>query len=125
MSDRTDEKRISPRTPIELRVDYKRVNSFLADYTKNISKGGTFIRTDKPLAIGTRFHFRISVPGLEPVSLIGDVAWLSDGKSGDVPGMGIRFVYDDAPSRVKFESVVEKLMETNFGRDLAAKLMKK
>ena len=30
---------------ITLRVDYKRLNTFFADYTKNISKGGTFIRT--------------------------------------------------------------------------------
>jgi type IV pilus assembly protein PilZ len=33
------------RAPIELKVDYKKMNSFFADYTKNISKGGTFIKT--------------------------------------------------------------------------------
>ena len=31
---------------IELTVEYKRMNAFFADYTKNISRGGTFIRTD-------------------------------------------------------------------------------
>jgi type IV pilus assembly protein PilZ len=56
--------RVEPRAPIELKVEYKRINSFFADYTRNISKGGTFIKTTKPLAIGTtsssNFRFRSS-----------------------------------------------------------------
>ena len=48
------EGRQAVRAPIELKVDYKKLNSFFADYTKNISKGGTFIKTKKPLPIGTR-----------------------------------------------------------------------
>src|SRR6516164_2182390 len=49
--------RTHPRAPIELKVDYKKLNSFFADYTRNISKGGTFIKTRKPLPVGTRFLF--------------------------------------------------------------------
>ena len=52
-----DDRRIAERGPIALRVDYKRLNSFFADYTKNISRGGTFIRTDRPLQLGTEFVF--------------------------------------------------------------------
>ena len=48
--------------PSQLRVDYKRMNTFFADYTKNISKGGTFIRTSKPLDVGTEFVFVLSIP---------------------------------------------------------------
>ena len=33
------------RAPIELKVEYKKMNTFFSDYTKNISKGGTFIKT--------------------------------------------------------------------------------
>ena len=43
------EHRDHARAPIELEVDYKKLNSFFADYTKNISKGGTFIKTRKAL----------------------------------------------------------------------------
>src|SRR5262249_21370540 len=57
-----DDRRGDGRTPIMLRVDYKRLNSFFADYTKNISKGGTFIRTNKPLEIGTEFVFVLNMP---------------------------------------------------------------
>src|SRR5512144_2935283 len=57
------EHRQHARAPIELKVDYKKLNSFFADYTKNISKGGTFIKTRKTLPVGTRFLFRLAIPG--------------------------------------------------------------
>ena len=56
------ERRESGRAPIELKVEYKKLNTFFADYTRNISKGGTFIRTDHPLPVGTRFAFTLAVP---------------------------------------------------------------
>ena len=51
------EQRSADRSAIELRVEYQRLNSFFHDYTKNISQGGTFVRTKRPLAVGTRFVF--------------------------------------------------------------------
>ena len=112
------------RAPIELKVDYKKLNSFFADYTKNISKGGTFIKTKKPLPIGTRFLFKLTVPHREePFELLGDVVWSSP--EGEEPGMGIRFIYSDDNQRAEFEGVVEKLMADSLGPDLAEKLLKK
>src|SRR5215471_4338775 len=71
------EKRIDGRAAISLRVDYKRINTFFADYTKNISKGGTFIRTTKPLDIGTEFVFVLSVPSYnKQLELRGEVMWV-------------------------------------------------
>ena len=73
-----EEHREHARAPIELKVDYKKLNSFFADYTRNISKGGTFIKTRKVLPVGTRFLFRLSVPGRAvPFELNGDVKVLS------------------------------------------------
>ena len=70
------EGRTHTRAPIELKVDYKKLNSFFADYTKNISKGGTFIKTKKPLPIGTRFLFKLTVPQRnDPFELLGEVVW--------------------------------------------------
>jgi type IV pilus assembly protein PilZ len=112
------------RAPIELKVDYKKLNSFFADYTKNISKGGTFIKTKKPLPIGTRFLFKLTVPHREePFELLGDVVWSK--AEGEEPGMGIRFIYSDDKQRAEFEGVVEKLMADSLGPDLAEKLLKK
>jgi len=124
LADRPEEKRVHPRAPIELRVDYKRVNSFIADYAKNISKGGTFIATGKPLPIGTRFSFRITVPDLaEPMTLTGEVAWIKP--TGDSPGMGIRFVFPEREGRAAFERQVEQVLERQLGPELASKLLGK
>jgi type IV pilus assembly protein PilZ len=112
------------RAPIELKVDYKKLNSFFADYTKNISKGGTFIKTKKPLSIGTRFLFKLTVPQrAEPFELLGEVVWSKP--DGDEPGMGIRFIYSNDSQRSEFEGVVEKLMADSLGADLTEKLLKK
>jgi type IV pilus assembly protein PilZ len=120
--DNGSEKRTSPRASIELKVDYKRLNSFFADYTKNISKGGTFIHTTHPLPIGTSFHFQISLPRrLDPFELLGEVAWVRQGSAE--PGMGIRFLYTDDAQREQFERHVGRLMEEHLGPVLAAKLM--
>ncbi len=112
------------RAPIELKVDYKKLNSFFADYTKNISKGGTFIKTKKPLPIGTRFLFKLTVPQREaPFELLGEVVW-SKGDAEE-PGMGIRFIYSGDNQRVEFERVVERLMADSLGSDLTEKLLNK
>lgn len=105
-------------------MDYKKLNSFFADYTKNISKGGTFIKTDKPLAIGTRFLFKLTIPRSDPpFELLGEVVW-SKTEPPD-PGMGIRFIYADDSQRGEFESIVEKLMEESLGPELTQKLLNK
>lgn len=119
-----DNNRSENRTPIELRVDYKKMNTFFADYTKNISKGGTFIKTRKPLPVGTRFLFKLAIPQLaDPFELTGEVVWAKD--DGEEPGMGIRFIYVDDGQRHDFESVVEKLMIDSLGSLISERLLGK
>lgn len=118
------ESRASPRAPIELKVEYRRVNSFFADYTRNISHGGTFIATNSPLPIGTRFRFLLSLPGYDaPYELLGEVTWSK--AEGDNPGMGICFIWNDEALRQQFEDSVEKMMEESLGPELSRKLLKK
>jgi type IV pilus assembly protein PilZ len=113
-----------PRAPIELKVDYKKLNSFFADYTKNISKGGTFIKTKKPLPVGTRFLFRLTVPKREaPFELLGEVVWSS--ADGAEPGMGIRFIYSSDTQRSDFEGLVEGLMTDSLGERLTDRLLRR
>lgn len=124
------ERRGHPRAPIELRVEYKKVNSFLYDYTQNISKGGTFIKTDKPLPLGTEFVFKLQVPYLEePLTLHGQVKWigteLGPGETEGAPGMGIEFIYTDDRDREKVSGRVEQLMIDQLGPLAYAKLMER
>jgi len=118
------ENREHGRAPIELKVDYKKLNSFFADYTRNISKGGTFIKTRKTLPVGTRFLFRLSVPGRErPFDLNGEVVHANP--TGEEAGMGIRFVWDDMRERAEFEGVVESLMHESLGPLVAQNLLRR
>ncbi len=121
------DRRTNDRHAIELKVEYKRLNTFFADYTKNISKGGTFIRTDKPLDIDTEFVFALTVPQLdEPMRLRGRVIWttpLEKATEDSPPGMGIRFQYADDAERRSTEGIVEKLMTDELGEHLSSKLL--
>jgi type IV pilus assembly protein PilZ len=130
-----DDRRDDSRRPIELKVEYKRLNAFFADYTRNISKGGTFIQTTKPLPVGTEFVFKLFVPTMEaPLEIKGLVKWtvspedleesnpairIGDGE----PGMGIRFIYAHDNERKLIEDAVEKLMVGSLGQLLTTRLM--
>ena len=125
----TDEKRTHIRAPIELKVEYKKMNTFFADYTKNISKGGTFIKTDRPLPVGTEFLFRLVIPSLtDPVEIKGTVVWTNSEERKEHPeveelGMGIQFVYKSDKDRSDFEQMVEGMMRESLGDLLFKKLM--
>ncbi len=123
------ERRTDQRVAIELSVEYKRMNAFFADYTKNISRGGTFIKTDRPLGIGTDFVFKLQVPGLEePLALKGRVQWIVNA-AGATPeqeaGMGIGFVYESEAEREKIVAIVERLMVSSLGAVIYDKLVSK
>src|SRR5678809_712569 len=129
MSSDAPERRREPRAPIELRVEYKRVNTFFADYTKNISRGGTFIATERPLDIGTEFVFALDLPGLtEPLRLKGRVMWttkIEDSSKANPAGMGIEFQYANAEERSETGTIVERLFAAELGERLAGKLLTK
>jgi len=120
-----DERRADIRRPIELKVEYKRLNTFFADYTKNISRGGTFIKTSRPLPVGTEFLFKLFVPGrLRPLTIHGEVQRIvSDVNGTDERGMAIRFVYREGDPQDEIARTVEGMMTNSLGPRLYAKLM--
>ncbi len=130
-SQRPDDRRTDDRAAITLRVDYKRLNTFFADFTKNISKGGTFIRTTKPLDIGTEFLFVLSFPGREEqLKLKGQVIWITSeadaDDSADRPaGMGIRFIFRGDDEQREINDIVEKMMTQTLGEHISTKLLAK
>ena len=119
-----DERREDLREAIELKVEYRRLNAFFADYARNISNGGTFIGTEKPLPIGTEFLFKLFIPSLDrPLELRGEVQWIAEPARADDPGMGIKFLFDNDRQRKAMERIVEKLMVDSLGQLLYTKLM--
>lgn len=50
------------RVPVSLRVTYDYNNAYLFGYSKDISKCGIFIQTDKPVALGGRVMVQFTLP---------------------------------------------------------------
>ena len=121
------ERREAGRAALELPVEYERLNALLSDYTHNISRGGTFIRTEKPLPVGTVLSFTIRAPELgEALILRGVVRWVVDtdqAAGGRPPGMGIAFVFESTTEKEAVETRLDQLMVGALGRDAFEKLM--
>ena len=129
-SSESRDRSIDPRQPIELKVEYERLNAFFADYTKNISRGGTFIQTRRPLPVGTEFLFLLYIPTLDqPLEIRGVVKSVVDpgrdsaATDGAPLGMGIRFVYASDEERRQVERLVERLIVDSLGHQVYRKLM--
>ena len=96
----------------EIPVAYKSVGSFLSDWATNISQGGLFINTRKPLAVGTPVRIIIQLPGEPfPSSLEGRVTRVTefDNHQNMVPGMGVEFTSVDPARRAELERFVQRL----------------
>lgn len=107
-----ENKRRSTRLHHEIPVAYRSVGSFLTDWATNISQGGLFINTRKPLPVGTAVKILIQLPGASfPFQLAGRVARVTDfdNRANMVPGMGIEFTDVDDPKRREVESFVDRL----------------
>jgi uncharacterized protein (TIGR02266 family) len=57
------EKRKYKRAPISMQVRYKSLDTFFYDYALNISHGGIFVKTRKPLARGAEVEIEFEVQG--------------------------------------------------------------
>src|SRR6187549_1325550 len=104
--------RKSERLQHELLVAYRTVDGFITDWAVNISRGGMFINTRNPLALGSTVRLIISLPDAAfPFDLTGKVIRVSefDNAQNQVPGMGIEFVDVDDEKRQRIERFVERL----------------
>ncbi|MBX3160520.1 MAG: TIGR02266 family protein [Deltaproteobacteria bacterium] len=123
-ADDHQDRRADARRPIELKVEYKRLNTFFADYTKNISRGGTFIKTSRPLPVGTEFLFKLFIPNRdEPLTIHGEVQRIVDPSADEEPGMAIKFVYREGDPQAEIARTVEGMMTESLGPRLYARLM--
>jgi type IV pilus assembly protein PilZ len=116
--------------PIELRVEYQRLNTFFADYIRNIATGSLFIRTGTPVPVGADLAFRLSIPGMPhgEIHLAGKVEWTRApadvlGKPGVEAGMGVRFHFPSEAERLRFHADVEGMLRGSLGDRLYHSLL--
>ena len=56
------DRRKHPRMPVSVQVRYRNLDDFFYDYALNISHGGIFIKTRRPLEKGAEVEIEFEVP---------------------------------------------------------------
>ena len=110
--EKPEKARRANRLQHELLVAYRSMDGFITDWAVNISRGGMFINTRNPLAVGTTVRLIISLPDTAfPFDLTGRVTRVAEfnNPANQVPGMGIEFVNVDDEKRGRIERFVERL----------------
>lgn len=79
-----------------LSLTYKDNMAFVRAYLGNISSGGLFVKTEKPLPQGEQFVLRLQLPDLpDPLRMSCEVVWArspAEAKPKEPAGMGVRFI---------------------------------
>jgi type IV pilus assembly protein PilZ len=94
--------RCFPRLDVTLSVRYRNGTELASAFIDSLSHGGVFIRTSRPLPIGTHVTMEIDVLG-EPAPLVvrGQVVWERlIGRADGMDGMGVAFL-DEPPEEVR------------------------
>ena len=112
------DRRKDVRIPVSLlvKVKYEQVDEFIDHFATNISRGGIFIQSRKPYPSKTLLKFELQLKGGQTVLRgTGEVAWArspSTEGSPKVPGMGVKFMKLDDPSK----ALVQRILEIKKGR---------
>ena len=105
-----EERRISKRVDLLVRVDYKTVDELFSEFARNINEGGLFVETEQPPPLGDPIALQFRIPGAsEPVQASGHVVRISDGSGHEPPGMGIQFDQLDAQAQELINELVRSL----------------
>jgi uncharacterized protein (TIGR02266 family) len=82
-----------PVAPIRLdaKISFASESQFFAGLDGDVSEGGVFIETYRPLPVGTPVDIELELPERR-VSAAGCVRWVRDAKSGAAAGVGIELV---------------------------------
>ena len=81
------DKRVGERVTIN--KEFESFDAFIQEYVTNISRTGVFIKSQQPLAIGTRVNLRFTVimDDIETIEGVGEVVRVETSP----PGMGVVF----------------------------------
>ena len=79
------------------------------EHRENLTKGGTFVKTAKPLAVRRECICEVSAPGLEDTLLFpAVVTFVATSAPGQDAGMGIEYRLSDAERR-SVERIIDRL----------------
>jgi uncharacterized protein (TIGR02266 family) len=105
------ERRRAKRVPVEIQIQYETPDGFFQDYMRNLSLGGIFIETPKPLPMNTKLKVQFSLPDMSsPIVAEGVVVHtlrVGQPENPSVSGMGIRFSELEPSSKEMLESYLQ------------------
>jgi uncharacterized protein (TIGR02266 family) len=89
-------RRLSLRVPAHLEVTFEDADGFARAYLRNISEGGVYVESERPMRMRDRFQLTIVVrqPG-ETLELPVEVVWVNGNpspSSGLKPGVGVAWL---------------------------------
>lgn len=86
--------RLSPRLKVIFKVNITSGHTARSTFATAMSEQGLFIRTLKPLPVGTTVKLALDLPSARPITVTGDVIYIipEDTEKLAEPGMGIRFI---------------------------------
>ena len=90
-----DERRRERRFGLKVFVGLESEHNFYTGLSRNISSGGLFIATHRPLDIGAEVELLFQLPAGGPMHTHGQVTWVRAAhpdRPGRAPGMGVRFI---------------------------------
>ena len=79
---------------VAINGEFGALNQSIGEYVSDISRTGIFIRTDKPLPIGTYVELNFSVidDDIHVLEGVGKVMRVVTAEESDTPGMGLVFL---------------------------------
>lgn len=101
------------RAPVSLKVRFKSatVDEFIEHYSKDVSRGGIYIKSSQPLPVGTLLKFQFQLKDESAlIRGVGRVVWTraeEDAAEEQPAGMGIKFIKMDNESRAVVERIIE------------------
>jgi len=102
------DKRLDPRVPLVLRVEYPGTREAVRDATENLSAGGLFIRTERALVEGQRLPLHVGFPGLlQPFEVEVEVVRRRAAGPDGPAGVAVKIPMDRADDRHKLARLAE------------------
>jgi uncharacterized protein (TIGR02266 family) len=110
--DRADQ-RASLRVPAQLRVSFASLGELGEALITNLSRGGLFVATGHPLAIGTRVTLRVQLAGEEKdLEVVAEVVSQNLGPRGTHQrGLGFRFAEVEGEVRRRLDALYERALQ--------------
>ena len=97
-------------TRVIVNREFQSMEEFIAEYVKDVSRSGVFVRTDDPLPVGTRVDLRFTVvsTNLETIEGTGAVVRIVAASDPLGAGMGVVFTDLTPASRIRLDEILAR-----------------